>query len=918
MGLLYPELLLLLLPLALAWRAWGGGRTWTGALRALILVLLALAAAGPYLPLADPGHDVVVVVDRSLSMPADADGRLGEILRLVEGARGPGDRVGVVLVGSRARVLRAPSAAAITSDLPRLEGADGMGSDLAAGLEAGLALVPPGRAGRLLLVSDGLADGRDPVAVARKAGAQGVAIDVRPLSRPAVPDVAVSALEAPADVSTGEPFALTAWIRAETAREVRYTLYRGDEAVRQGAVSLSAGTNRLMLRDVLSGAGVQPYRLALEGLGDGVPEDDQGLAAVRASGPRPVLALTHDGAASALTRALTDAGLEVELRAPEAMPQDAVGLSRFRAVVLENVEAGRLGPGIDALAGFVSEQGGGLLVTGGRASFGVGGYHASAIDALLPVSMEMRIEQRKQALALVVSMDRSGSMSMPVDGGRTKMDLANLGAAEALRLLSPLDHVGVFAVDEAAHVVVPLQPAADTRGLVSRVLRVQSEGGGIYVRTAIVAAAKMLEDAPQLNRHITLFADAADSEEQEGAIALTDKLVQAGVTLSVIALGSRFDSDARFLEDLAAHGRGNIAFTIRPSELPRLFAQDTLLASKATLIEDPVATVVRPDLRALGVPALEGGPSLRGYNLTYVRPGALVGLRTDDENKAPVLAWRAAGAGRTAAFTGQVGGDWGAGTLAWPGFTPTISALARWLVAAEAPRGWYATATREGQEAVVRVERDPTRAEGGAPTARLRGPDGQTQEVELRPAGPDAWEGRSRLAPDGLTLGAVFVGEDQALTLPPLAMAWPSELAPPADPEAGARTLRRVASASGGAVNGPLDQLFAGEAAVRVGRVLSSALAGLAALLLLVEIAGRRLWGWAERPWSRRPAFALPQATEPTAPSAAPASRPAEPSRPPAPIAAPPATPEPASKQAAGLGDALNRARKAADRDLKR
>ena len=190
---------------------------------------------------------------------------------------------------------------------------------------------------------------------------------------------------------------------------------------------------------------------------------------------------------------------------------------------------------------------------------------------------------------------------------------------------------------------------------------------------------------------------------------------------------------------------------MRPSELPRLFAQDTLLASKATLIEDPVSIALRADLRALGVPELKAGPTLKGYNLTYLRPGALVGLQTVDENKAPVLAWRQAGAGRTAAYTGQVGGDWGQDALKWPGFIPTFSALGRWLVATEPPEGWFATATREGQEAVLRVERDPERGgAGGAPTARLRGPDGRVQEVELRRGRGDP----PASARDGLAGGA--------------------------------------------------------------------------------------------------------------------------------------------------------------------
>ena len=91
-----------------------------------------------------------------------------------------------------------------------------------------------------------------------------------------------------------------------------------------------------------------------------------------------------------------------------------------------------------ALDFFVNEQGGGLLMAGGKQSFGSGGYFESSIDQLLPVSMELKNEHRKLAVAMAIVMDRSGSMGASVDqGGKqlTKMQLANTGAAKAIELL---------------------------------------------------------------------------------------------------------------------------------------------------------------------------------------------------------------------------------------------------------------------------------------------------------------------------------------------------------------------------------------------------------------------------------------------------------------------------------------------------
>ena len=82
---------------------------------------------------------------------------------------------------------------------------------------------------------------------------------------------------------------------------------------------------------------------------------------------------------------------------------------------------------------------------------------------------------------MVVVLDRSGSMAARAAGGRTKMDLANLAAAEVLDLLSPFDEFGVVAVDSRPHVIVPLGPVGETTAKRNRILRVASQGGGIIV-----------------------------------------------------------------------------------------------------------------------------------------------------------------------------------------------------------------------------------------------------------------------------------------------------------------------------------------------------------------------------------------------------------------------------------------------------
>src|SRR5678815_4817215 len=120
LSFLFPELLLLIVPLVFLyiWRARARGLG--GAVRIAALVLVTLLAAVPIdaigtaarsvtstsAAIGGKGVDVVVVVDVSRSMPSEGRNRALEIIRLLEERRDAGDRIGVVIFGRDARVER--------------------------------------------------------------------------------------------------------------------------------------------------------------------------------------------------------------------------------------------------------------------------------------------------------------------------------------------------------------------------------------------------------------------------------------------------------------------------------------------------------------------------------------------------------------------------------------------------------------------------------------------------------------------------------------------------------------------------------------------------------------------------------------------------------------------------------------------
>lgn len=842
MGFLRPELLLLAIPaLFAAWKL-RASDAWTTALRTLLLATIVLALAGPYWKTADRGRDLVLLVDRSRSMPTGSNDAAVELARLAESAREDGDRVAVVAFGADAAVERLPSSDASFARFERTLDLDG--SDLGRALDVALDLIPPDRQGSVLIVSDGEGNGRDPIPAARRAFARGVRIDARPIPRPDVADLSVERIDSPEEVGPGEPFQFSAWVRSDRRVDAGYELKRGGQVVARGRRVFEPGLSRLVLRDVLVDAGVADYALVLEAAEDRVPENDSAIAAVRVGSPRSILVLNDDGADDPLVRALRAAAIPVVVATPESARLDAVGLVAHRALVLENVAASRIGSRMRALAAFVTDLGGGLLVTGGKASFGTGGYFKSLLDPVLPVSMEMRQEHRKQAIALGITMDRSGSMAASAGAGLTKMDLANLGAVAAIELLSPLDSVAVHAVDSSHHVVVEMTHVEDVESITSRVRRVRSEGGGIFTYTALLAIGKEMENAKQATRHVILFADAADSEEQEQCPELLAQMVRAGMTVSVIALGTEADSDADFLKRVAEIGQGAAYFTTDPDELPRLFAMDTMTVARATFVEEPAATRVMPDLFGLGPIGGTQFAGLDGYNLTYLRGGAVAGVITADDQAAPVFAFQQAGLGRSAAFTGQIGGTYGASVVAWSGFGEFFATVGRWLIGQEEPSEVFATVRRDGKEAIVALDVDPERAaklDLSKLEGRLRGGDGTMRPLVFERVGEHRYEARAKLGAEGIALGTVAIGDGRTIRLPPVTLPYSPEFERGADASRGERLLRRIASESGGVVNPAATELFRGERDSLGWRPIGRELALLALVLLLLEIAVRRL-----------------------------------------------------------------------------
>ncbi len=875
-----PSVLLLALPVAWAFVRFGRtGDRRTDALRLVVAGLLVAAAAGPVWDRSGEGLDVVLVLDRSRSMPASA-ADLRELAASVEAARGEGDRVGVVTFGGTAAVERTPAEAAVLGEFARPVDADG--TDLNAALHLALDLADPRRPARVVVLSDGESNGPDPRDAARRARAAGVPVDVRPFPAARAGDAAVTALTVPDSAAPGEPVAVGVTLFSPEPAAGTLSLSRrepGGAAVPIGKrrVALPAGASRVRFRDAAPANGFHVYVAELSVPGDGRRGNDRGEAGLRVDAPRRALVLTAaDGETSAmsgeaLAAAFAAAGIPTDVRpaAEAALTQDS--LDGYGLVALADVPADALGRRkLARLGQFVTDLGGGLLTTGGRRSYAAGGYAESPLEPLLPVDLDPRDDADGERTAIVVALDRSGSMAVPAGGGRTKMDLANDGAAAVLAVLNRGDRAAVLAVDTAAEAFLPLTELGEPGGktasrAASRARSIRSSGGGIFIDAALAAAADELEPAADLaSKHVLVFADAADAESPGDYQIPLDRLRALGATVSVIGLGTRADPDAWLLEEIAAAGGGTVRFTDDPQELPRLFAQDALAVTTDTFLaaESPAGIPAEFAPGAALVGELGGGvfPGVGGYNLCGEAEGAGVTVRTRDEYAAPLGAAWYRGAGRSAALTFPVAGPDAGPAGAWAGLPDFLATHGRWLLGGGGTGGAFVTGRVVGRTAEVTVELDPAAAGEGGTVPELvvvppaDDPGGLTERDGGEPFAAELrWDGPAELS---ASFPLDRVGTYRTLLRwpggrgergPAVSLPYSPEFLPRAGLPPGAAALAEVAAVAGGVTRTDLTTVFRDPPPRPAPAAAWGWFAAAAVVLLLVEIAGRR-WAWA-LPW---------------------------------------------------------------------
>ncbi len=674
-------LLLALLP-GLVWLGLRGARrtrrTWViVGLRTASVLFLILAIAGASLVVPQDKLSVVFVVDASDSLGPEGRTSGLEWVREAYKNAGPSDRTGLILFGKDPLVEHDVDERRELGEV--LSYPDATATDIPSAIRLALALFPEGTQKRIVLLSDGNNNVGDIEEAARLAAVAGAQIQTHALGETRRNDVSIEAVKAPPRVRRGESFEIEVEVSSTDPRKGTLELLGDGTVIAQRPVDIQAGSNTYIVNVGPQQKGFRRWQARVVGEGDSVHQNNAGAAFTYIeSPPRVLVAEEEDGEGGNLEAALKATGLDVTRTNVSRLTRSLAGLSEYAAAALVDVPLEALPDEGRLLQTYVRDLGRGLVAVGGEQSYALGNYFNSPLEATLPVESRLKNKQKDPAVAMVMAIDKSGSMaeSHTGEGGvaageAPKVDVAKEAALQAAQLLSPEDEFGVVAFDTAARWVIDTQPVGDAGDVGDALAGIQG-GGGTNIYGGLADAVRSLKTSKASIKHVILLTDGwSETGNYDDLLA---EARSAGITVSTVSAGG---GSPNLLRSIAEKGNGAYYVARDNSQIPKIFVKETRLKMRNYIQEKeftPSITAPSPVLKGL-----DSIPSLLGYVGTTAKPTASVALSSPEKD--PVLAQWQYGLGRAVAWTSDAKSRWSANWIGTTEYARLWSQSVGWVLA---------------------------------------------------------------------------------------------------------------------------------------------------------------------------------------------------------------------------------------------
>jgi Ca-activated chloride channel family protein len=651
-------------------------RAVSAAWRFLVLLVFAAALSNPSMHSKVSRICVAAVVDLSKSIPRDALPRTSDWLGALEKSRPPGGTLrSFVFAGGIAPAGPGGGRDLASLDTSQLQDTQ---TNLADAVFHATSLLPQDCDRRIVLITDGRDTQGDRSKIPDALARSSVKIYTMVPEETRLSEVILEDMVVPPVVRTDAAFNARVVVYASEPVEATVRLWDSLEGAEETLVEerqaqLEEGTTTLTFEVKVNEEGKHKLRAEISQakLKEVFAENNAFEAALLAQGPSKVLYVEGEPSRGGpLRSALTSAGYKVQLEGPSALGLPASALSDFDAIFLSDVAHGKLpGGALSKIKAFAA--GGGIFVfAGGKSSYQLGGYRGTPFEPFLPVSMEVEKEVEKVSTAVILVLDKSGSMSgLPVQ-------MAKEAAKASVSVLDPETMVEVISFDSSARRLFHLQKAKNKMMITSFISQIYS-GGGTNIYGALQMSLSDMVPVQAKKKHIVLLTDGQSSKE--GIDGLLAKASGNAISISTIGLGTAVDR--ALLEKIAIETGGKSYFTTNPKSLPRLFMQEMRVVAPPSVVEGVLDVKVKKSMPFI---SKVGGalPYVRGYNLTSPKGGKAMTVLVSDRGD-PIMAMAKQGKGWVVAFTSDVKSRWGAPWAGWNLFGKFWAELIRTLAGKE-------------------------------------------------------------------------------------------------------------------------------------------------------------------------------------------------------------------------------------------
>ncbi len=656
-------------------------------LRCLVVIALTLALAEIHYVRRSHNVAVMVVIDRSKSIPdglrGDAKNFMGQLVKAREHNE---DRIGLIGFDGRADIDMIPSRPGVNFEqVPFGLSMEPDRTDIAAGIRLAMAAFPEGYARRIVVLTDGNENIGNVKEEIESARANDVSVDVVPLQYQHTNEILFDRIVLPSQASrdTKVPVRMVVKSMRPTKARLRVRhngreLLSGDD---ENIIELSGGMkpDRFDISQYLPTGGVHRFEAEIEPLtpgADAIVENNRATGFTFVDEQGRVLILSPQGSAEdrVLLEALQREKLEAEWYNVDQITIDALKLQEYSVVILSNLAADQFTQEQHkGIASYVRDFGGGLIMTGGTDSFGAGGWIGTPVEEISPVSFEIKHKKVIPKGALVIVMH-----SCEIPRGNYWGEQVAIAAVKAI---SSLDYLGVICYSYSKggpNWDVPLAQATNKPAVINAIQNMQIGDMPDFASTMSTAVKDIMALPGVAQRHMIII---SDGDPQPPSKATLDLMVKNEITCSTVGIGYGSHVMEAPLRRIANVTKGRFYPVRNPRQLPQIFMKEAKVVKRPLLVDEQfqplISWAAAPTLAGLGGDV----PPLGGLVLTSPKTDAMIPIiRKSTDGDDPVLAHWNVEMGKMVVFTSGMWDSWGADWANWPSFGKFWAQLVRWTM----------------------------------------------------------------------------------------------------------------------------------------------------------------------------------------------------------------------------------------------